>query len=189
MTADIPSVLSKDGTDGLGAVPSVLEESRTDYRGRPSDGTVDNTEWPCWTEFRDLICLREHRLILDRYIGATLCMRVQHRAVIDLRKDQIAIAADIKVMIGLYLCEPEKEQEGVDIVVPESCCLFKTIEGVPESENDQWYICMRVFMLFWPTFGEYHIHIIVIVIGVEKHGDYVQVINVPSTSYDQRHKI
>jgi len=36
MTADIPSVLSKDGTDGLGAVPSVLEESRT-------DGTVDNT--------------------------------------------------------------------------------------------------------------------------------------------------
>jgi len=43
MTAYIPSVLSKDGTDGLGAVPSVLEESRTDYRGRPSDGTVDNT--------------------------------------------------------------------------------------------------------------------------------------------------
>ena len=37
MTADIPSVLSKDGTDGLGAVPSVLEESRT-------DGTVDNTD-------------------------------------------------------------------------------------------------------------------------------------------------
>jgi hypothetical protein len=28
MTADIPSVLSKDGIDGLGAVPSVLEESR-----------------------------------------------------------------------------------------------------------------------------------------------------------------
>ena len=44
MTADIPSVLSKDGTAGLGAVPSVLEESRTDYRGRPSDGTVDNTD-------------------------------------------------------------------------------------------------------------------------------------------------
>jgi len=36
MTADIPSMLSKDGIDGLGAVPSVLEESRT-------DGTVDNT--------------------------------------------------------------------------------------------------------------------------------------------------
>jgi hypothetical protein len=36
MTADISSVLSKDGIDGLGAVPSVLEESRT-------DGTVDNT--------------------------------------------------------------------------------------------------------------------------------------------------
>jgi len=29
MTADIPSVLSKEGIDGLGAVPSVLEESRT----------------------------------------------------------------------------------------------------------------------------------------------------------------
>jgi hypothetical protein len=37
MTADIPSVLSKDGIDGLGAVLSVLEESRT-------DGTVDNTD-------------------------------------------------------------------------------------------------------------------------------------------------
>jgi len=36
MTADIPSVLSKDRIDGLSAVPSVLEESRT-------DGTVDNT--------------------------------------------------------------------------------------------------------------------------------------------------
>jgi len=36
MKADIPSVLGKDGIDGLGAVSSVLEESQT-------DGTVDNT--------------------------------------------------------------------------------------------------------------------------------------------------
>jgi len=39
-----PSLWSKDGTDGLGAVPSVLEKSRTAHRPRPSDGTVDITE-------------------------------------------------------------------------------------------------------------------------------------------------
>ena len=38
-----PSLWSKDGTDGLGAVPSVLEKSRTAHRPRPSDGTVDIT--------------------------------------------------------------------------------------------------------------------------------------------------
>ena len=46
MTADIPSVLSKDGIDGLGAVPSVLEESRT-------DGTVDNTDCIHFKHARD----------------------------------------------------------------------------------------------------------------------------------------
>jgi len=41
--AVIPSLWSKDGTDGLGAVPSVLGISRTAHRRRPSDGTVDIT--------------------------------------------------------------------------------------------------------------------------------------------------
>ena len=39
-----PSLWSKDGTDGLGAVPSVMEKSRTAHRPRLSDGTVDITE-------------------------------------------------------------------------------------------------------------------------------------------------
>ena len=38
-----PSLWSKDGTDGPGAVPSVLEKSRMAHRPRPSDGTVDIT--------------------------------------------------------------------------------------------------------------------------------------------------
>ena len=38
-----PSLWSKNGTDGLGAVPSVLEKSRTAHRPRPSEGTVDIT--------------------------------------------------------------------------------------------------------------------------------------------------
>jgi len=38
-----PSLWSKDGTDGLGAVPSVLGKPRTAHRPRPSDGTVDIT--------------------------------------------------------------------------------------------------------------------------------------------------
>jgi hypothetical protein len=42
--AVMPSLWSKDGTDGLGAVPSVLEKSRTAHRPRPSDGTVDITD-------------------------------------------------------------------------------------------------------------------------------------------------
>ena len=40
----MPSSAGEDGTDGLGAVPSVLQISRTDGRGLPSDGTVDNTD-------------------------------------------------------------------------------------------------------------------------------------------------
>jgi len=43
MSAVMPSLWSKDGTDGLGAVPSVLGKSRTAHRPRPSDGTVDIT--------------------------------------------------------------------------------------------------------------------------------------------------
>jgi len=39
--AVMPSLWSKDATDGLGAVPSVLSKSRTALRPRPSDGTVD----------------------------------------------------------------------------------------------------------------------------------------------------
>ena len=41
--AVMPSLWSKDGTDGLGAVPSVLGKSWTAHRPRPSDGTVDIT--------------------------------------------------------------------------------------------------------------------------------------------------
>jgi len=52
--AVMPSLCSKDGTDGLGAVLSVLEKSRTGHRPRPSDGTVDITAvhmvgvWGAW---------------------------------------------------------------------------------------------------------------------------------------------
>jgi hypothetical protein len=35
---------SKDGTGGLGAVPSVLEKSRTDCCRWPSDGTLEGVE-------------------------------------------------------------------------------------------------------------------------------------------------
>jgi len=35
---------SKDGTGGLGAVPSVLEKSRTDCCRWPSDGTLERVE-------------------------------------------------------------------------------------------------------------------------------------------------
>jgi len=44
MSDVMPSSSSEDGTDGLGAVPSVLEKSRTDYRRRRPDGTVDITD-------------------------------------------------------------------------------------------------------------------------------------------------
>ena len=36
----MPSSSSEGGTDGLGTVSSILEKSRTDHRGRPSDGTL-----------------------------------------------------------------------------------------------------------------------------------------------------
>jgi len=43
MSAVQPSFLCSDGTDGCGAVPSVLARSRTACRPRLSDGTVENT--------------------------------------------------------------------------------------------------------------------------------------------------
>jgi hypothetical protein len=82
--------------------------------------------------------------------------------------------------------EPEEEEEGVDILVPEARCLLETVEGFPEYHNDQWCVRARVFVAFWPAFGEYHIDIIVIDIRVETCSDYVQVIYVPYTSPDQR---
>jgi len=65
--------------------------------------------------------------------------------------------------------------------------LLGTVEGFPESHNDRW--CVHVFVSVWPAFGEQHIDIIVIDLGVEKCGDYVQAIDDPSTSSDRREEI
>ena len=128
---------------------------------------------------------RELRLDLDRCFGGRLRTCVHHGDVIDVQKDENAIGTDIEVRIGLSLCEPDGEEEGVDIVVPEPRCLHETIQVFPESHNDQW--CARIFV--WSPFGEHHIAVIVINIRVEKRSDYVQVIDVPSTSPDQRDEI
>jgi len=73
------------------------------------------------------------------------------------------------------VCEPEEEEEGVDIVVPEPRCLLETVESFSQSHNDWQRVCVHahVFVASWPAFGEHHIDIIVIDIRVEKRGDYV----------------
>jgi len=62
---------------------------------------LDAEELPCWTEVRDLVFLRELRLDLDRCFGGRLRTGVHHGDVIDVQKDENAIAADIEVRIGL----------------------------------------------------------------------------------------
>jgi len=62
---------------------------------------LDAEELPCWTKFRDLVFLRELRRDLDRCFGGRLRTRIHQGDVIDVQKDENAIAADIDVRIGL----------------------------------------------------------------------------------------
>jgi len=62
---------------------------------------LDAKELPCWTKVCDLVIFRELRLDLDRCFGGRFCTCIHHRDVINVQKDEDAIAADIEVRIGL----------------------------------------------------------------------------------------
>jgi len=106
---------------------------------------LDAEELPCWTEVCHLVFFRELPLDLNRCFGGRLRTCIHHGDVINVQKDENAIAEDMEVRIGVWLCEPEGEEEGVDIVVPEARCLLQTVESFPESHNDR--LCVRVFVL------------------------------------------
>jgi hypothetical protein len=81
---------------------------------------------------------------------------------------------------GLRLCELEREQEGVNIIVPKSWCLFQTIKCLLESDNDH-----RCTESFRPAFGQGHVDIIVIDLGIEKCSHHHQMIDVSALFSDQ----
>ena len=46
----------------------------------------------------------------------------------DVQKNQNTITAEIEIGVGQGLFELEREQEGVNIVVPKSWCLFEAVK-------------------------------------------------------------
>jgi len=62
---------------------------------------LDAEESRCWIEVHDLVFLRELCLDLDCCSGGRLRMRIYHGDVIDVQKDENAIAADIEVRMTL----------------------------------------------------------------------------------------
>jgi len=61
---------------------------------------LDAEELPCWTEVRDLVFFRELCIDLDRYFVRRRRMCIHHGDVIDVQKDENAIAVDIDVRIN-----------------------------------------------------------------------------------------
>jgi len=76
----------------------------------------DAEELACLTEIGDLVLFRDPGPDFDRSFGSVF--RVQHSDVVDVQKHQNTIGAEIEVGVGQGLFEPERVQEGVDIVVP-----------------------------------------------------------------------
>ena len=76
----------------------------------------------CRAVIGDLVFFREPGLHFDFSFGSVF--RVQHRDVGHVQKHQNTIAAEIEVGVGQGPFELEREEEGVNIVVPSSgACL------------------------------------------------------------------
>jgi len=83
-------------------------------------------ELACRSEIPDLVFFRKPGLDFNRSFGSVFW--VQHRDVVDVQKHQNTIAAEIEIGVGQGLCEFEREQEGVNIVVPKSWCLLEAVK-------------------------------------------------------------
>ena len=86
----------------------------------------DTKELACWAEIRNLVLFREPGLDFNRSFGSVFW--VHHRDVVDVQKHQNTIAVEIEVGVGQGLCKIEREQEGVNIIVPKSWCLFEAVK-------------------------------------------------------------
>jgi len=168
------------GDDGLLA--------KTDAGAGAGAGTVfltvdcDAEELACRSEIRDLVFFRKPGLDFNRSFGSVF--RVQHRDVVDVQKHQNTISAEMEVGVGQGLCELEREQEGVNIVVPKSWCLFEAVKCFLQSNNDR-----RCVEAFWPAFRQHHINIIVIDLRIEKSSNHIEMIDVPAMLSDQGDEI
>jgi hypothetical protein len=91
------------------------------------------------------------------------------------------MAAEIEVEIGHRLCELDREQEGIDIVVPTSWYSFEALKCFLQSNNDR-----RCNEDFWPAIAQGHIYVIIIDLRIHTGSDYIDIINVPAMLSDQR---
>jgi len=72
-----------------------------------------------------------------------------------------------------------REQDGGNIGVPKSWCLFEAIKCFLKLNNNR-----RCIWAFRPAFGQGYIDIIVIDLRIEKTSDHIQMIDVPAIFYD-----
>jgi len=86
----------------------------------------DAEELACRAEIGDLVFFGEPGLDFDRSFRTGF--RVLHRDVVDVQKHQNTIAAEIEVRVGRGLFGLEREQEGVNIVVPKSWCSLEAVK-------------------------------------------------------------
>ena len=86
----------------------------------------DAEELVYWAEIGDLVFFREPGLDFDGSFGSVFW--VQHGDVVDVQKHQITIAVETEGGVGQGLYELEREQEGVNIVVPKLWCLFEAVK-------------------------------------------------------------
>jgi len=79
---------------------------------------LDAEELPLWTEVCGQRFHRQRRLDLDCCVGVKLHMRIHHGDVIDVHKDENAIAEDTEDRISCGQSVSEEEEELIDITMP-----------------------------------------------------------------------
>jgi hypothetical protein len=99
---------------------------------------LDVQELPCWSMVHDQVFPQQLCLYLDRCFRSRLCLYVPHGDVIEIQLNEHFMVADIEVRLSLSLCEPEGEEECINIVVPERRCLPVPEKGFSDSINDWW---------------------------------------------------
>jgi hypothetical protein len=81
------------------------------------------------------------------------------------------------------LCELERTQLGVDIIVGKSWCILEALKCILYLNDDR-----RSFEAFWPGFEDSHIDVIVIDLRIEKCNDQIGMIYVPAILSDKRNE-
>jgi len=91
---------------------------------------------------------------------------------------------EIEDGVGLGQCKLKKEDEGIDAIEPKCWGLFEGMKCFLQLNDDCW--CVEAF---WPTPGQGHIDIILIVFWIKKCHTYIQMIDISATFSDKTEEV